>query len=308
MSRNKKEYLLIGLKGMAMGAADIVPGVSGGTIALIAGIYEEFVNALKSFSSALGVLKKDGLKATWKHINGSFLLALFCGIAVSLVTLVQFIKYALENHAILLWSFFFGLIVASCYFVGKMVSKWDAATIISLIVGTAAIYWVTTISPAETSTSLWFVFISGMLAICAMILPGISGSFILVLLGKYAFIIEALSELRIQVAATFAAGCVVGLLSFSHFLSWMLKKYHNLTMALLTGFMIGSLNKIWPWKKTLEWGFDRHGEKVATLEENILPAQYDGENHLWAAIGLGLVGFFVIVVLELVAGKKTEAS
>jgi putative membrane protein len=308
MSRSKKEYLVIGLKGMAMGAADIVPGVSGGTIALIAGIYEEFVNALKSFSSAIGVLKNEGLKAAWKHVNGSFLLALFSGIAVSLVSLVQFIKYALENHAIVLWSFFFGLIVASCYFVGKMVSKWNFGSIVALIIGTVAIYLVTSISPAETSTSLWFIFISGMLAICAMILPGISGSFILVLLGKYAYIIESLSEFRIQVAATFAAGCVVGLLSFSHFLSWMLKKYHNLTIALLTGFMIGSLNKIWPWKKTLEWGFDRHGEKVAILEENILPAQYQGENHLWAAIGLALVGFFVIVILEVVAGKKTDQS
>lgn len=308
MQRSKRESIQLALKGMAMGAADIVPGVSGGTIALIAGIYEEFVDALKSFSSVLGVLKKDGIKAAWKHINGSFLITLFSGIIISLLGLVQFIKFALVNHPILLWSFFFGLILASCYFVGKLVTKWNPLSILALIVGTVSIYLITTFSPAETTTAPWFVFISGMIAICAMILPGISGSFILVLLGKYKYIIESLSELNFTVIITFAAGCVVGLLSFSHLLSWMLKKHHNFTMALLTGFMIGSLNKIWPWKNTLEWGVDRHGEKIALVQDNVLPQHFEeGEAQLLSAILLALFGAVLIILLELTAKKKSAA-
>lgn len=308
MQRSKKESIQLALKGMAMGAADIVPGVSGGTIALIAGIYEEFVDALKSFSSVLSVLKKDGIKAAWKHINGSFLITLFSGIIISLLGLVQFIKFALLNYPILLWSFFFGLILASCYFVGKLVTKWNILSILALIAGTISIYLITTFSPAETTTAPWFVFISGMIAICAMILPGISGSFILVLLGKYKYIIESLSELNFTVIITFAAGCVVGLLSFSHLLSWMLKKHHNFTMALLTGFMIGSLNKIWPWKNTLEWGVDRHGEKIALVQDNVLPQNFvEGEAQLLSAILLALFGAVLIILLELTAKKKSAA-
>jgi putative membrane protein len=305
--KTKRERLTLVLKGMAMGAADIVPGVSGGTIALIAGIYEEFVDALKSFSSVFGVLKKEGLKAAWKYVNGSFLVTLFTGIVISLLGLVQLIKYALSNHPILLWSFFFGLILASCYFVGKMVSKWNFSTVFALLFGTALIYYVTSISAAETTSAPWFVFISGMLAICAMILPGISGSFILVLLGKYKYIIESLSELNFTVIITFAAGCVVGLLSFSHLLSWMLKKYHNFSMALLTGFMIGSLNKIWPWKNTMEWGVDRHGEKIAILQENVLPQNHIGDPQLINAILLALFGAVLIILLELTAKQKSNS-
>lgn len=307
MHRSKKERLQLVLKGMAMGAADIVPGVSGGTIALIAGIYEEFVNALKSFSSALAVLKNQGLKAAWIHVNGSFLLTLFSGIIISLLGLVQFIKFALSHHPVMLWSFFFGLILASCYFVGKMVNRWSLASILALIIGTALIFFITSFSPAETTTAPWFVFLSGMLAICAMILPGISGSFILVLLGKYKYIIESLSELNLSVIITFALGCIVGLLSFSHLLSWMLRKHHNFTMALLTGFMIGSLNKIWPWKNVLEWGVDRHGEKLALLEENVLPNNFLGDPQLIQAIILALFGAVLIILLELTAKKKSAS-
>lgn len=305
MSKLKKDYLIIALKGMAMGAADIVPGVSGGTIALIAGIYEEFIDALKSFSTAFGVLRKDGFVAAWKHINGNFLIALFAGIAVSLLSLVQFIKYSLREHPILLWAFFFGLVLASCYFVGKRVNSWNWSSIIALVFGTVAVYLVTTVGPAETSTATWFIFVSGMLAICAMILPGISGAFILVLLGKYSYIIEALGALNFKVIITFGIGAITGLLSFSHFLSFMLKRYHNFTIALLTGFMIGSLNKIWPWKNTLSWGVDRHGESIAIMQENVLPSQLTvGNANFELAILLAVIGFGLIVVLELVAAKK----
>src|SRR5690554_6383448 len=185
MKTKTKARVSLMLKGIAMGAADIVPGVSGGTIALITGIYEEFVDALKSFSSVLVVLKNKGLKASWQHVNGSFLLTVFSGIVLSLLGLVQFIKSALDKHEILLWSFFFGFIVASCFFVGKMIRKWSVGSMVALLIGTVSIFFITEISPTETSTSLWFVFISVMNAICPLILPGISGSFILVLLRKY---------------------------------------------------------------------------------------------------------------------------
>lgn len=304
MKRSLKDYALISLKGMGMGAADIVPGVSGGTIALITGIYEEFIDSLKSFSSALLVLKKDGLKAVWEHVNGNFLIALFIGIAISLLSLVKVIKYALEFHPILLWSFFFGLIVISCYYVGKEVKKWNLPSILGLVIGTVLIYYVTSISPAETSDSLLFVFIAGMLAICAMILPGISGAFILVLLGKYKYIIAALEGFKLDVIAVFGAGCVVGILSFSHFLSFMLKKYHDLTIAVLTGFMIGSLNKIWPWKNTLSWTTDRHGEEIPLEQLNVLPADLtDAEPQVLYAVLLMLTGFALILILEQTAKK-----
>jgi putative membrane protein len=296
-------------KGMGMGAADVVPGVSGGTIALITGIYEEFINALKSFSDALIVLKEQGWKAAWAHINGPFLITLFAGIATSLVLFLQLIKYALEFHPILLWSFFFGLIVASCYYVGLRVKIWNAASIIALVGGTVLIYYVTSISPAQTPTSWWFIFISGALAICAMLLPGISGAFILVLLGKYAYIIDSISQFNFKVVGLFALGCLTGLLSFSHLLSYMLKRFESITIALLTGFMIGSLNKIWPWKKTLSWGVDRHGEKIAVLQENVWPAAFeDGEARFFPALFCMLIGFALIVVLEksaIVKGDET---
>jgi len=308
MSRTVKDYLLIGLKGIAMGAADIIPGVSGGTIALIAGIYEEFIDSLKSFSSALLVLKNDGIKATWEHVNGNFLLALFSGIAVSLLSLVKFIKFALVEHPILLWSFFFGLIIASVYFVGKQVNKWDLKSILALLIGTISIYLITSLGPAETPTDLWFVFIAGMLAICAMILPGISGAFILVLLGKYSYVIESLNDFKFSVIITFGLGCITGLLSFSHFLSFMLKKHFNLTIALLTGFMIGSLNKIWPWKNTLETMIDRHGEVVPKIQENVIPSSLAvGEPQIMLASFLAVAGFAIIFGLELFASKKNHA-
>lgn len=289
-----------------MGAADIVPGVSGGTIALISGIYEEFVDALKSMSSALNVLRKNGLKAAWNHINGDFLLALFTGIAISLLSLVQFIKFALAEHPVLLWSFFFGLIVASTYYVAKTVNKWDWINVLAFLVGGVLIYYLTSISPAESSIAPWFIFVSGALAICAMILPGISGAFILVLLGKYAFIIESLSEMQFKTISFFAAGCLTGLLSFSHLLSWMLRHYHNLTIAILSGFMLGSLNKIWPWKKTLEWGIDRHGEKISVLDKNVLPFDFEGDPQLISAIFLAFFGFALIVIFESMAKKKAK--
>ena len=307
MARQLKEYIFIALKGMGMGAADVVPGVSGGTIAFISGIYEEFVNSLKSIDHrALQVLFKEGIPSFWKHINGSFLLALFSGVLISILSLAKLITYFLENFPVQLWSFFFGLIIASSIAVGAKIRQWNLASILGILVGTGIAYYITVATPAQTPEALWFVFISGMIAICAMILPGISGSFILLLLGKYKYILGSISELDLKVLITFAIGCVAGLLSFSHLLSWMFKRFHDLTIAVLTGFMLGSLNKVWPWKETLQYRINSHGEEVPFLQESVLPVNFSGEPHTILAVVFMIVGFLLILALERANQRKTK--
>lgn len=300
-----KKYLGLALKGMGMGAADVVPGVSGGTIAFITGIYEELINSIKSINhKSLRLLFTGKISAFWKAINANFLLALVIGIGISVVSLARILKYILENHPELIWSFFFGLIVASAIYVAKQIKIWNISSVISLIAGVAIAYWITEISPAETTNAYWFIFVSGAIAICAMILPGISGSFILLLLGKYEFIIGAISEFKLLVLGVFLSGAAVGIISFSNVLSWLLKKFHNQTIAVLAGFMVGSLNKVWPWKNTLETFTDRHGEIKPILQENVLPRTYEGDPHLYPAILLAIVGFVLIFVIERVAIQK----
>lgn len=305
MQRTFKDYLLIGAKGIAMGAADVVPGVSGGTIAFISGIYEELLETISKVNfNALKVLKKDGIKAAWNHINGNFIAALLSGIAISIISLAKLITYLMEFHTVVLWSFFFGLIISSIYLVGKKIKQWNFAKIISLIIGSAFAYYITILPPMSSPDALWFIFLSGAIAICAMILPGISGSFILLLLGSYEFILTSLKDIKLTIIAVFAAGCITGLLSFSRFLNWMFKKYHDLTVALLTGFLVGSLNKIWPWKKVLETRINSHGKVVPYIEENVLPQHFDGNPQLLMATIMLLIGFFLIVVIEKIASKK----
>lgn len=307
MARTIKDFAIISLKGLGMGAADVVPGVSGGTIAFISGIYEELINSLKSFDLAtVKLLFSDGLSVFWKKINGDFLAALFLGIAISILSLAKVIKYLLAEHPILIWSFFFGLIIASSLMISKQINKWDIKAIIGLLFGTALAYYVTIATPAETSTELWFIFLSGMLAICAMILPGISGAFILLLLGKYEFIVNSLSEINIKVIVTFILGCGVGLISFSHVLGWLFKKFHNMTIAILTGFMIGSLNKVWPWKLTLTTRINSHGETIPVTQQSILPNDFAGESLILAAIGMAIVGFVLIYLLEKFSPDNTQ--
>jgi putative membrane protein len=271
-SRTKSGYVSVAAKGILMGAADAVPGVSGGTIAFMTGIYEELIFSLRQCStSAVRVLFKSGIKATWQHINGGFLLALFSGIILSILTLSRVVLYLLDNHPILLWSFFFGLILAAVWSVIRHIEKWEIDVIATFLIGTVGAFFITTISPTTIETSPLIVFLSGMIAICAMILPGISGSFILLLLGMYAPMLLAVKELQFTTLCIFAGGCIVGLLSFSHVLTWMFKHYKTMTLALLGGFMLGSLNKVWPWKQTIESVIDRHGKEVPLLQNNILP-------------------------------------
>ena len=299
MIRTTKEYLSLSLKGMAMGAADIIPGVSGGTIAFISGIYEELIETINNVNfEAIKKLKNNGIKSFWTHINGNFLIALLTGIAISIMSLAKVITHLLETHSQLLWGFFFGLIIASVYIVGKQVNKWDINNIISLIIGSSIAFYITILNPMQNPDALWFVFLSGSIAICAMILPGISGSFILLLLGSYEFILVAIKDFKLDVITIFGVGCITGLLAFSKLLNWLFKKYHDITIALLTGFLIGSLNKIWPWKETIQTRINSHGEIVPFIQSIVLPSNFEGDSNIIEVILLSLIGLVLIYLLE----------
>lgn len=287
-----------------MGAADVVPGVSGGTIAFISGIYEELITSINNIDlSLIKVLRRKGFKTFWKTLNGNFLLSLFLGIFISVFSLAKLISWLMVNQPILLWSFFFGLVFASVIFVAKEIKRWNLGTIIAFIFGALVAYYITTLPPAENTASTPFLFLSGALAVCAMILPGISGAFILVLLGSYKTILDAVHERDLYTIATVAFGAVFGLLSFARLLKWMFANYKNSTLALLTGFILGSLNKIWPWKKVLET--KTYGDKIIPVKEvNVSPFQFEGDNQLTYAILLALLGFGVIFILERFATKS----
>ncbi|MBB6611426.1 DUF368 domain-containing protein [Pontibacter sp. Tf4] len=293
-----------------MGAADVVPGVSGGTIAFISGIYEELLDSIRSVNGeAVKLLLRFNLAGFWKHINGNFLVGLLAGIGFSIVLLSRVVLYLLANEPEMLWAFFFGLIVASTVVVAKKITKWTPAVVLAFILGAAIAYWVTIATPTQTPDAYWFIFISGAIAICAMILPGISGSFILVLLAKYEYILGAVRDLKVATILTFGAGCLVGILSFSHVLNWMLKHYHNLTVSLLTGFMLGSLNKVWPWKQTLETYTDRHGEVKPLVEKNVLPTDYleltGNEPYLLYGTLLAIFGFALVYFIDKITDDHT---
>jgi len=307
MKRSPLDYLIISLKGMAMGAADVVPGVSGGTIAFISGIYEELIGTLNNINFALlKNLKTEGLKITWKKANGPFLLALLSGVFVSIISLAKGVEWFLEHHPILLWSFFFGLVLASIVYVGKQIKTTakDFKLFLAMAIGAVIAYLITTINPSETTDANLFLFFAGALAICAMILPGISGSFILVIIGAYSPILEALNSRDIKTILIFGAGAVVGLLSFSKLLKWLFEKYHRIKLAVITGFMIGSLNKIWPWKVALTFRTNSKGIKVPLNEESISPFNFDGDPQLLQAIGLMVLGILIILILEKISIKK----
>lgn len=299
MNRNIKDYLLLVLKGMGMGAADVVPGVSGGTIAFLVGIYEELINSIKSVNThTIKLFFTLRWKEFWSAINGSFLLSVITGIAISFMSLAKIITYLLTKHPILVWSFFFGLVLASTWFVSKRIKKWTVAPVLSFVIGAIAAFFITVATPAETPESYWFIFLCGSIAICAMILPGISGSFILVLLGKYFFMMDVIQNFKITYIATFISGAAIGIVLFSNVLSFLLRKFHDLTIALLTGFMFGSLNKVWPWKEVIQTIVDRHGVTKPLIEVNVAPNAY-----IWQSILLMLIGFGLVAVLEVVSSK-----
>ena len=282
-----------------MGAADVVPGVSGGTIAFISGIYEELLETINSINfKTLKILKSNGFKAMWKSINGNFLISLLFGIVVSIISFAKLIKWSIENEPIMVWSFFFGLVLASVIYIAKQIKNWNVVTILALIIGASVAYYVTILPPmvSEGSSDL-FMFFAGALAICAMILPGISGGFILLLLGAYKPALDALHDKDLKIIFLLISGAIVGLLSFSRVLKWMFDKFHNLTLAVLTGFVFGSLNKIWPWKKIIESEMI-NGKLKILQEETISPMSYQGDPEIGWALILAIIGFVVIILLE----------
>ena len=302
-SRTAKDYLILAAKGFAMGAADVVPGVSGGTMAFILGIYEELIYSIKNLINPqiFKNLFSFKLKEALALVPWQFLGALGFGILLAIFSLAQFLETALTNYPSLVWSFFLGLVVASIITVTKRVQKWDSSTITAMVGGTVMAFYIVGMVPVQTPDAAWFLFLSGFIAICAMILPGISGSFILVLMGKYQYILSAVNNRDFVTLFIVAAGAAVGLVTFAQLLSWLFKRYHDLTVALLIGFMIGSLRKIWPWKETLETVIDRHGEAIPVVQVNVLPAAWTNEVTL--AIILALIGFALVFVLDYFASR-----
>lgn len=294
-----RHKLLLWFKGMAMGAADVVPGVSGGTIAFISGIYDELLDSLRQLTpAALGVWRREGFVRFWQHVNGSFLVVLFGGVLFSIFSLANLVDYALQHHPLLVWGFFFGLILASVVYIARQLPLRRLPVWVALAIGTLVALGISQIKPAQLPGDWWVMFFAGSIAICAMILPGVSGSFLLLMMGAYPVFLQAISEFDWLILSSFFGGCLVGLLSFSHLLSWLLHHYRALTLATLTGFLIGSLNIVWPWKHTLDSFTDRHGEMVPLVQENVLPPQYAqitgaDPQTLWvlllAALGLCLV-------------------
>ena len=333
--RNFIDYLTITLKGLAMGAADAVPGVSGGTIAFITGIYEELITTLSGINlSLIKTLQKQGLVAFWKQLNGNFILALVVGITISFVSFMRIAKYLIETQAILIWSFFFGLIVASILYIGRQIKKWSFKTLFALILGGLIAYFITTIPPIPNNDQPFFLFLAGAIAICAMILPGISGSFILLILGAYKILSDAIHDFNFKNILIFAGGAFIGLISFSKLLKWLFKNYEDLTLAVLTGFIMGSLNVIWPWKQTItvfskekglelffnqisdlgtlsvfqKQNFDFNSYK-SILEKSISPFTYSEINNgidpqVLLYVVLMFLGFTIVFLLEKTATKK----
>lgn len=301
------KHLLVFLKGLAMGAADVVPGVSGGTIAFITGIYDQLLSSINSLNfKTLKMLRTDGLKATWEHINGTFLIALFSGIAVSIISLARVFKHLLEHHPHLVWAFFFGLVIGSIYLVSRMVGKWNVATIAGAIVGTLVSYYLTIIQPGGEATESWFIFLSGAIAVCAMILPGVSGSFLLLILGVYYPMLDAVSNMDLVFIALLGSGAVIGILSFSRFLKYVLDNYYDMTVAILLGFLIGSLNKLWPWKETISTRLNSHGVEVPFIQENVSPFGVENPQTEWVTL-LVLLGIVIIVVLSRFSPDEEES-
>lgn len=295
------------LKGIAMGAADVVPGVSGGTIAFITGIYDTLLESIRRINPYLiQHWRQHGIKSAFQYINGSFLLALGAGIITSILTLARLISWLLLSHPIPTWSFFFGLIIVSVWHMLKQVQQRDLSRLSALICGVVFAYTITMINPIELDVTTFSIIIAGSIAICAMILPGISGSFILLLLGMYAPILNAVKSLQLSVLSLFILGCIIGITSFSHLLSWLLKRYRDMTLTLLTGLMLGTLPKIWPWKETLTWRVNSSGEQVPVLQQNLLPTTYEQLTHTPSQIGIALICMLSAIVLVLILERTAQ--
>ncbi|SDI44486.1 putative membrane protein [Pseudomonas flavescens] len=303
-----KKTLLLYTKGIAMGAVDVVPGFSGGTVALITGIYDKLLASLASMPEALLLFARGRIKEAWQACNASFLLVVMLGMLSSIFTLARAISYLMNEHPVPLWAFFFGLVLVSVYLVGREVSAWRTNRLVGFATGLAFALWITLAVPMQLSADPLMLFVSGAIAISAMILPGISGSFILVLLGLYPVVLGAVKNFDLTVLAVFCAGCVLGLLTFSKLLSWLLAHVRDLTMAFLAGLMLGSLVKVWPWKHTLSWQTNRHGESFPLEQVNLLPWQFTEvsgeETQLLLAIALSSCAIVLVLGVEWLARRR----
>jgi putative membrane protein len=311
--RKGSDYLKLAAKGMLMGAADAVPGVSGGTIAFITGIYQELIHSIKLCGvHALQMLFRQGPMAAFSYVNGAFLVTLLAGMLLSILSLSRVVVYLLNTHPLLLWSFFFGLILAAVWSLVRHIEKYTATLFLAFLAGTAIAYVITSLSPSAIDPTAFNFFLAGMIAICAMILPGISGSFILLLLGMYGHVMLAIKQFQFDMLSLFAGGCVVGILSFSRVLDWMFTKHKNITLAILGGFVLGSLNKVWPWKEALETVVKADGEIIVLVERNILPSTFEqisGQSaSLTSALVLMVVGFACVILLEIFGNTKSQKS
>ena len=289
-----------------MGAANVIPGVSGGTIALITGIYERLINAIKQCDlNALKLFFSGKFSAMWTHIDGTWLAALLTGVAISIITLAKLFEFLLENHEQYTLAFFFGLILLSIVYVARDVKNWSATTVVSLIVGTVIAVAIATLAPASENDSVWYVFVCGVIAISSMILPGLSGSFVLILMGNYALVLGAISTFNLSVLIPMAFGCAFGLIAFSHILSWVFKRYADQTLALMTGFVVGSLVVIWPWKQATMATVERSGKPPKEIIESyqwLLPSFTNSST--WLAIGLMLLGALCIAAMNRLVNHK----
>ncbi len=313
--RTLRDYLGLALRGMAMGASDIVPGVSGGTMAFIFGIYEELIDSLRMIGEPnfLRALFRLQIKEVFRILNWPFLVAVFGGILIAIFTLSHGLEWLLVNQPVLLWSFFFGLVLASVFAVARRIQNWRPAIHLTMAAAAVAAYLLVGAAPAHTPNEWWFLMLSGAIAICAMILPGISGAFILVLLGKYQFVLSAVNDRDFLTIGLVGVGAVVGLVTFAQFLSWLFKRYHDLTVAALTGLMMGSLRKVWPWKEDVSWLLDdngqyvlSHGERIVTKQLNILPDFAGDPLEVALAVLLALGGLGVVLLIERLAHLQSN--
>ena len=320
------EYIGIVLRGICMGASDIVPGVSGGTMAFILGIYEELIDSIRTIgrSNFLQAVLKFRIKEIFQILNWEFLLSIAVGIFIAIITLSSALESLLINQPVYLWSFFFGLVLASVLVVSKRIKQWQPTLFVVLLVGAAAAYLLVGLVPVQTPDAWWFLVLSGAIASCALILPGVSGAFLLVLLGKYQYVLGSVNDLRggdlnAAVPLIFVGiGAAIGLVTFAQFLSWLFKRYHDLTVALLIGLMVGSLRKIWPWKMDLDWlrdaagqfVLDSDGHKLVIEQANVLPdfSSAAGVNQFIVAVALALIGIGAILLIDRLAARMETSN
>ncbi len=307
-SRSLKDYLILVVKGFSMGASDVVPGVSGGTMAFILGIYEELIESIRTFLSpnTLKLVLTFKVKEAFTSLPWPFLLALLTGMLTAVFSLARFLEWMLDDHPSLIWSFFFGLVLASILMVIRRVRQWNVTSLAAVMIGAIVAWVIVGLVPAEMPHTALFLFGSGFIAICAMILPGISGSFILVLLGQYEYILSAVNNRDFVTLLLVAAGAVIGLGTFARVLGWLFKRYHDVTVAVLIGFMAGSLRKIWPWKGTISTTTDRHGVEVPLEQINMLPADLTANVAL--ALILAIVGFGAVIFIDYLGSRKEKLA